>query len=65
MYKMRMFDRKGALTTEGFEGSAADPLARCRPLIKDGKKAISVPDKLYSPVANERPSDSAGSGSRM
>ena len=37
MHKTGMFDRKGALVTDGFQGSGADWLARYKPYIEDGK----------------------------
>ena len=53
MHKMGMFDRKGPLTTEGFEGSGADWLERYKPLIEDGKTVIASPHKVYGPEAND------------
>ena len=53
MHKIGMFDRKGALTTEGFEGSGADWLARYKPLIEDGHTIISSPHKVYGPETND------------
>ena len=53
MHTIGMFDRKGALTTEGFEGSGADWLARYKPLIEDGETIISNPHKVYGPETND------------
>jgi len=53
MHSIGMFDRKGALTTEGFEGSGADWLARYKPLIEDGETIISNPHKVYGPETND------------
>ena len=53
MHKIKMFDRKGALTTEGFQNSGADWLARYKPLIEDGKTIISSPHKVYGPETND------------
>ena len=40
MHTIGMFDRKGALTTEGFEGSGADWLESYKPYINDGKPSF-------------------------
>lgn len=53
MHKIGMFDRKGALTTEGFEGSGADWLARYKPYIEDGVTVITSPHKVYGPETND------------
>jgi nicotinamidase-related amidase len=53
MHKIGMFDRKGALTMEGFEGSGADWLERYKPLINDGKTIVSNPHKVYGPENND------------
>ena len=53
MHKIGMFDRKGALTTEGFEGSGADWLERYKPLIEDGKTIVTSPHKVYGPETND------------
>ncbi|MCZ6690480.1 MAG: cysteine hydrolase [Planctomycetota bacterium] len=53
MHAMGMFDRKGALTTEGFEGSGADWLKLYKPLIEDGETVIASPHKVYGPEAND------------
>lgn len=53
MHKMGMFDRKDALSTEGFEGSGADWLARYKPYINSGKTIISSPHKVYGPETND------------
>ena len=53
MHNIGMFDRKGALSLEGFEGSGADWLARYKPLIEDGKTIISSPHKVYGPETND------------
>ncbi len=53
MHGMGMFDRKGALTTEGFEGSGADWLKLYKPLIEDGVTVIASPHKVYGPEAND------------
>lgn len=53
MHSIQMFDRKGALTTEGFEGSGADWLEDYKPLINDGKTVITSPHKVYGPETND------------
>ena len=53
MHNIGMFDRKGALTTEGFEGSGADWLDIYKPYINDGKTVVSSPHKVYGPETND------------
>jgi nicotinamidase-related amidase len=53
MHNIGMFDRKGALSLEGFEGSGADWLARYKPLIEDSKTIVSSPHKVYGPETND------------
>ena len=53
MHDIGMFDRKGALSLEGFEGSGADWLERYKPLINDGKTIVSNPHKVYGPETND------------
>ena len=53
MHAIGMFDRKGALTTEGFEGSGADWLERYKPYINDGATIVSNPHKVYGPETND------------
>ncbi len=53
MHNIGMFDRKGALTTEGFADSGADWLARYKPYIEDGKTIVTSPHKLYGPESND------------
>lgn len=53
MHEVGMFDRKGALSTEGFEGSGADWLERYKPLISDGKTIIANPHKVYGPESTD------------
>ena len=45
MHDIGMFDRAGALTTEGFEGSGADWLEQYKPYINDGKTGVTSPHK--------------------
>ncbi len=53
MHKIGMFDRKGALNTEGFEGSGADWLERYKPYINDGKTVVTSPHKVFGPETND------------
>lgn len=53
MHNIGMFDRKGALSLEGFEGSGADWLALYKPLINDGKTIVTSPHKVYGPETND------------
>ena len=53
MHNIGMFDRKGALNLEGFEGSGADWLERYKPYIEDNKTVITSPHKVYGPEAND------------
>ncbi len=53
MHAIGMFDRKGALTTEGFEGSGADWLEQYKKYINDGETVISNPHKVYGPETND------------
>ncbi len=53
MHAINMFDRTGALTTEGFKGSGADWLERYKPLIEDGKTVVVSPHKVYGPETND------------
>ena len=53
MHEIGMFDRKGALTTEGFEGSGADWLEQYKKYINDGETVVSNPHKVYGPETND------------
>jgi nicotinamidase-related amidase len=53
MHAIGMFDREGALTTEGFEGSGADWLAQYKKYIDDGATVVSNPHKVYGPETND------------
>ena len=53
MHAMGMFDRNGALTMEGFEGSGADWLPQYKPYIADGKTIVTSPHKVYGPETND------------
>jgi len=53
MHTIGMFDRAGALTTEGFEGSGADWLEQYKKYINDGATVVSNPHKIYGPETND------------
>jgi len=53
MHAIGMFDRKGALTTEGFVGSGADWLEQYKKYINDGATVVSNPHKVYGPETND------------
>jgi len=53
MHNIGMFDRKGALTTEGFEGSGPDWLEQYKPYINDGATVVTSPHKIYGPETND------------
>ncbi len=53
MHDIKMFDRSGALSLEGFSGSGADWLERYKPFIEDGKTVVCSPHKVYGPENND------------
>jgi nicotinamidase-related amidase len=53
MHKIGMFDRAGALTTDGFENSGADFMPQYKPYINDGKTIVTSPHKLYGNESND------------
>ena len=53
MHEIHMFDRQGALSLDGFEGSGADWLEEYKPLLEDGKTVIASPHKVYGPESND------------
>ncbi len=53
MHEINMFDRKGALTTDGLKGSGADWLEQYKPYIEDGKTVVASPHKVYGPESND------------
>ena len=53
MHEIHMFDRKGALNLEGFEGSGADFLEQFKPYLEDGKTVIASPHKVCGPESND------------
>lgn len=53
MHNIGMFDRKGALSLEQFEGSGADWLERYKRYIEDGETIVVNPHKVYGPETND------------
>jgi len=53
MHNIGMFDRKDALSVDGFEGSGPDWLARYKPYIQDGNTVVTSPHKVYGPETND------------
>ena len=53
MHKIGMFDRKGPLSTEGFEGSGADWLEQYKRYIEDGETVVTSPHKVFGPDSND------------
>jgi nicotinamidase-related amidase len=52
-HKLGLFDRKGALTLDGFRNSGADFMKEFKPFIEDGKTLVASPHKLYGPQSND------------
>ena len=53
MHAIGMFDRKGQLSVDGFEGSGADFLEQYKPYINDGQTVVASPHKVYGPENND------------
>ncbi len=53
MHKIGMFDRKGPLTVDGFEGSGADFMPQYKKYIEDGKTIVTSPHKMYGNDTND------------
>ena len=53
MHAIHIFDREGALTTNGFEGSGADFLEQYKKYINDGETIVASPHKIYGPETND------------
>ncbi len=53
MHDINMFDRTGALSLDGFEGSGADWLDSLKQHIEDGETIITSPHKVYGPESND------------
>jgi len=53
MHKIGMFDRKGPLNLDGFEGSGADFMPQYKKYIEDGKTIVTSPHKVYGNDSND------------
>lgn len=53
MHKIGMFDRKGPLTLDGFDGSGADFMPQYKDQLLDGKTIVASPHKVYGPENND------------
>ena len=53
MHEINMFNRKGALTQDGFEGSGADWLEQYKQYINNGNTIVASPHKVYGPESND------------
>jgi len=53
MHEIGMFDRKGPLDLEGFEGSGADWLPRYASKIEHPNTTVVSPHKVYGPESND------------
>lgn len=53
MHEIKMFERSGPLSLEGFAGSGADWLERYKLFIEDGKTVVASPHKVYGPENND------------
>lgn len=47
MHKIGMFDRRGPLNPDGFEGAGADWIPQYKQYIEDGKTIVTSPHKVY------------------
>lgn len=52
-HAIRLFDRPGALTLDGFRNSGADFMPEFKPYIEDGKTIVCSTHKLYGPQVND------------
>lgn len=53
MHDIKMFDRTGSLSLDGFEGSGADWLESLKEYIADGETVVTSPHKVYGPASND------------
>ena len=53
MHSIGMFDRRDALSLDGFEGSGADWLPQYKKYIQDGETVVTSPHKVYGPESND------------
>ena len=53
MHAVGMFDRAGALNTNGFDGSGADWHGPLKPLLERDEVIVTSPHKVYGPESND------------
>ncbi|MGV7220755.1 MAG: cysteine hydrolase [Nitrospinales bacterium] len=53
MHSINMFDRKGPLNLEGFQGSGPDWLERYKPYIENENTVVVNPHKVFGPETND------------
>lgn len=53
MHNIKMFDRKGALNTDGLEGSGADWLPIYKEYINSSNVIVTSPHKVFGPESND------------
>jgi nicotinamidase-related amidase len=53
MHEIDMFDRRGPLDLDGFDGSGADWHDALKNLIDDGETVVTSPHKVYGPQTND------------
>lgn len=53
MHNIKMFDRTGALSLEGFKGSGADWLDNYKEYIEGSNIVVTNPHKVYGPESND------------
>ena len=53
MHRISMFDRKDALSVEGFVGSGADWLEQYKPYIQRDNVLVTSPHKVFGPESND------------
>lgn len=53
MHAVGMFNRKGSLTTDGFDGSGADWHEPLKDLIENDNVVVASPHKVYGPESND------------
>ncbi|MEH6674770.1 MULTISPECIES: cysteine hydrolase family protein [unclassified Sulfitobacter] len=53
MHEIGMFDRKGPLSVENFEGSGADWVESYKPIIDHSDTVVVSPHKVYGPQSND------------
>jgi nicotinamidase-related amidase len=53
MHEIGMFDRRGPLTLEGFDGSGADWLDQYKPYLQSDATIVTSPHKVYGPQNND------------